>query len=511
MKRLGNAIDKFVQSDLMIVFNALFIILGWCFDIWVPMLAVVIALNILPLFFFKSTKHLLSILILFMLAIRTNRHALGDYVYMLALVPVLFVGILVNLIRFKRSFKSMRPRKIRGFHVSLLALVIPFALGGVGSQTENVWAILIALAFIVLVGLGYSFMWVTNVDDENKQNLMDYVIKNLAMMGVITAIQCLIVLSKVDGSLQEIITFITSNRSYFDVGWAGPNNIGITLAMCVPATLYLCVKKNYLTPLFVLIAVCEFALIFLTGSRGSVLVALATIVPILLYVIVKSENKLLFGVSVSAAIIGVAVIILSKSYIIDAITSRFANLGLSSNGRFDGLFVEAIDNFKQHPFFGVGWDYRLGGLTSDNYSPYWFHSTALQILANMGVVGIVAFLPFYFFRYTTFLRLMKKSVPACALFASTLIFEAYGMMDTLYFSPTFFIIMVIMTFACEINLPERFTKKERLEMRRAELKNMVKPNTREGQFPAPYIAPAPYKPANQASIADDKRKSHKRR
>ncbi len=510
MKRLGNAIDKFVQSDLMIVFNALFILLGWCFDIWVPMLTVILALNILPLFFFKSTKHLLSILMLFMLIISTNRHALGDYVYMLALVPVLFLGIIVNLIRFKRSFKSLRPRKIKGFHVSLLALIIPFALGGIGSDTENVWAILIALAFIVLVGLGYTFMWVTNIDNEDKQGLMDYVVKNLAMMGVITAIQCFIVLSKVDGNMQEIITFITSNRSYFDVGWAGPNNIGITLAMCVPATLYLCIKKNLFTPILVLIAIVEFTLIFLTGSRGSVLVALATIIPIFLYVIVKSENKFLFGASVSVAIVVVAIIILSKNYILEAITSRFASLGLSSNGRFDVLFVEAIDNFKQHPFFGVGWDYRLGGLTSDNYSPYWFHSTALQILANMGVVGIIAFVPFYFFRYTTFLRLMKKSAAACALFVSTLIFEAYGMMDTLYFSPTFFIIMVIMTFACEINLPERFTKKEKLDMRREELRNMVKPNVREGAFPTPYIAPAPYKPIAHAQPVQQEKKSKRK-
>ncbi len=38
------------------------------------------------------------------------------------------------------------------------------------------------------------------------------------------------------------------------------------------------------------------------------------------------------------------------------------------------------------------------------------------------------------------------------------------MMDTLYFGPTFFILMVIMTLVVEINLPERMSKMDRYSL-----------------------------------------------
>ena len=40
------------------------------------------------------------------------------------------------------------------------------------------------------------------------------------------------------------------------------------------------------------------------------------------------------------------------------------------------------------------------------------------------------------------------------LLCGTILFDAYGMIDTNFFGPTFFIMLLIMTFAVEIDLPE---------------------------------------------------------
>ncbi len=460
---LMSKIERFVESDWFIVFNAVFVLLGWCLDIWSPMLCVLVALNVLPLFFFRSTRHLIGLVMMFMQIVSTNRHSLESYFGLFALIPVALFGLIVNVVRFKPSFKMMRKRKIRGFHLCLLLLVIPFAFGGVGSETENVLALLGSLALIVVVGLAYTFFFATNVNREDKSTLMDYIVKVLAMMGLITAIECLVVIAQFDGSIKDVIIYVTQNR-LLDIGWAGPNNIGIVLAMTIPATLYLCIKKNYATPLFVAFAFLQLALVFITASRGSILCAGAMLIPAILYVMVKTKNKLLFGGSVTLLVVAIVLLFVQNGDLLQVFLSRFINSGLDSNGRTDGLFLQAIDLFKQHPIFGVGWDYNLGGLTTDNYTPYWFHSTALQILANMGVVGVLFFVPFYFFRYTIFLRQAKTSASACALLAATLVFEAYGMMDVLYFAPTFFIMMVFMTMVAEISLPERMTKMERYSL-----------------------------------------------
>lgn len=69
-----NVINRFIQSDYFILFAAVMILIGWCFDVWAPMLAVLALVAILPLFFGKGTKQVLCVAMMFTLIIRSNRH-----------------------------------------------------------------------------------------------------------------------------------------------------------------------------------------------------------------------------------------------------------------------------------------------------------------------------------------------------------------------------------------------------------------------------------------------------
>lgn len=448
--KFAHQINRFIESDYFILLNALIVLIGWAFEIWMPMLCVMIILSVLPLFFFKDTQHLLSTLLMFTLIISTNRHNLSGYSWMLVLVALLFVAIAFSLIRFRRDFRPLVPTRIKGFHCSLIALIIPFALAGAGSPTDSVYGILAALALIIVYALGYSFFVVTNQDRQDKEKLIEYVIKTLFVMGGIMCVQMIIFFANA-GGVDNFIN-ICVNKAV-DIGWAGPNNVAPTLAMSIPATLYLCIRKNKATPILVAFAMLEYFFIICTGCRGAILLTTLSILPMLLYVVVKSENKLLFGGSLTVIIAIAVVLIAFYGDKVSVVITATLNKGLESLGRTDGLYPEAIEVFKRWPIFGSGWDYKLGGLTSDKYTPYFYHSTVLQIMATMGICGMIAFVFFYFFRYRTFFEL-RKNPAVLALLMSTLFFDGYGMVDTGFFGPTFFVMLLVITFVVEINLPE---------------------------------------------------------
>lgn len=110
-----NVVNRFIQSDYFILFSAVIILIGWCFNIWAPMLAVLALVAILPLFFAKGTKQILCVVMMFTLIISSNRHRLDDYAWLLSLVVVLLAGALFNLIRYKRSLSLLSPTKSKVF------------------------------------------------------------------------------------------------------------------------------------------------------------------------------------------------------------------------------------------------------------------------------------------------------------------------------------------------------------------------------------------------------------
>ncbi len=440
---------KFFGSDFYIALQAILILLGWSLKIWVPMLCVVAALGALPLFLFRDSKPLLVPLVMFTVIIRDNRHHLNSFAPLLVIVAVLVAAMIFNLIRFKRSFKPLLPQNIKGFHLSLIALAIPFAFGGVGSPYDHPLAVLTAFALVLVIAGAYTYFTVTLRDSEDREKLPEYILKTLFATGVVITIQLIIYYAGL-GDINEVLTAMS--RKNIALGWAGPNNVAPMLSICVPATLYFCIKRNMFTPLFTFLALVEYVLIITTGCRGAILFTTIAMPPMILYVAVKSENKVSFILSVSVIfLVGVVLCAYYGNKVVEVL-SVMLRKGLDDSNR-SSLYDSAIKAFRQWPIFGAGWDYRLGGLAKNDYTPYWYHSTFFQILATMGLVGLVTFVFFYFWRYRTFLVMAKH--PAClALLAGHALFDAYGMIDTNFFGPTFFIILLVMTIVVEVNVPD---------------------------------------------------------
>lgn len=446
-------INKFVQSDLFILLTALLIFIGWCSKAWVPLLCVTVIVCIIPLFISKETKHLLSLLMMFTFIISTDRHKLDSFAPLLALVPVILLGVIFNLVKFRRGrqhWDFIHPAKIKGFHCALIALIIPFALGGVGSPYEHPLAVLAALGLIILCAFGYTFLTATNRDSEQKAQLPEYLLKILFVSGILVSLQLIIYFARL-GGIEQIKDAILQKE--INVGWAGKNNIAPVISMCIPAGFYFSIKKSKLSPIFTAVSLLQYALLLTTGCRGAILFTTLALPAMLLYTIVKSQNKVAFGVTVCIAFaVAIFIVAYFGEFVSQLITSIIGK-GLDSAGRTEALYPLAWETFKKWPIFGSGWDYRLGEFAHDNYTPYWYHSTFFQIMATMGTVGLIAFGFFYFWRYRSLLA-HRKNPAYIALLAGLALFDAYGMIDTNFFGPTFFIMLLCISLVADINLPD---------------------------------------------------------
>ncbi|MBR4800262.1 MAG: O-antigen ligase family protein [Clostridia bacterium] len=449
LNKFGALATRFIESDWWIALNLIIVFIGWVSSGWYVVLPILVVANVLPLFFFRGTKHLLPILYSFVFMINSDRHDLGDYSWLLAFIIILLAGVVFSLVRFKRDYSPLAPKRIKGFHAALIALVVPFAFAGVTRPAESPVARVAALAFIIVVALGYTFFVLTTREDKDELAL--YVIKILFCSGLVVCAQAVVYYATVCETFDELRENVI--LKLIDLGWSSANNIAPAIAMAIPATLYLCIKRNKIVPLLVLIALFEYLVIICTGSRGTILFTTIALPIMLLYVMAKTENKLAFGASVCVLFALAVGLVVYFGDQVGEILTKMLDKGFDSSGRTETLYPIAIDTFKNDPIFGAGWDFRIGEIDGNNYSPYWHHSTALQILADMGIVGAIAFAFFYFHRYRTFFVLRKKP-EAVMLLLSLLIFDAYGMIDTAFFSPPFFIMLLVISLAVEVALPD---------------------------------------------------------
>ncbi|HOK82330.1 MAG TPA: O-antigen ligase family protein [Clostridia bacterium] len=446
-----DALRKFCLSDWFIYFTAVFVMAGWLSGEWMIFMGVLFAIIAAVLVLCEDVTPALAPFFLFTMMISSSRSQLMDKIWMLSLIVLPVAAIIYRMIKNRDKLSLISPTKWTGFTLSLILLILPMTLGGLFRGGRIVPVIFVAMGYMILLGACYLFFSM-NVDKKNDR-VLKYVLKLMFVNSIIVSLQLIITYGGVfaDGGKDALINYIKYKN--LNIGWAGGNNAAPVLAMCMPAGLYYALKDRKASFIFILVAFIEYALVISTGSRGTILILTIALPFILCYMMAKSPRKLQTGLTISVSF--AVAVLLAGLFAKDLLAafSEIINRGLSDNGRFT-LYKEALGAFVKYPVFGAGWDYRLGELYNDGPVPYWYHSTALQILANMGVIGAIFFGYFYYWRYRT---LLADRVPAkLALFAGVLIFDLYGMIDVNFFGPTFFVMMLILTFAVETTIePER--------------------------------------------------------
>ncbi len=307
------------------------------------------------------------------------------------LVGLGFIGIFVTRVRTLPVFRQQR-RLIIGTALLVLWLTLSIAWApapGVAATEAGYWW-LGALAFLIVMTTPTS----------------PRAIGLIALAFVIGATLAAVIglasggLSTATDSVGQTTQTVVNGRL---TGGGGDPNVqaaGFIAAMFLAMGLYNVYRRRAarigLIAAFMLITVAFFA----TESRGGLLaLGVSTIAALVLFP--DQRRRILGFVMVGVVIAGIATAAQPGSL------SRITDFGGGTSGRSD-IWAVAVKVFEQHPLVGVGLDnfqvveprYALlhRTVTRVQYitgsTPYRVHNTYLQVLAENGIIGLVAYLAF---------------------------------------------------------------------------------------------------------------------
>jgi len=172
-----------------------------------------------------------------------------------------------------------------------------------------------------------------------------------------------------------------------------PNVVGIILAIGVCCIFYkLNIKEVFKSVfLFGIIFLLLYATI-LTGSRKSFLSIVLILVYWILFIALKEEERAKLKVLFFLTIIFIVGYSIIYNFIQDSVLIKRLDVLFKSGSKTrTGMYIEAIEFFKQSPIVGIGFNnYR----TLSVYGTY-SHSTYAEALACTGIIGVfIYFIPY---------------------------------------------------------------------------------------------------------------------
>lgn len=453
MGQIEGFVNKAVYTDYFI-----WTLLAISFITWVTECAPVgiITIGIILSFVLAFSRDILPLFVsVFCASLMIYTKNLGEFLYLWPVTIPLGIAFVIFIVRNSiRKHKDGEKFRLGKMFFPQLAVSVVLFIGGAGvisgegyvASLPNIFGL--GVAGLVVYMLARNFISTDNTADRTT-----YFAKALAYIGVIIAVQLVVVIIKsgLDPSQWA--------KAYWHVGWGNRNSISTFLLFTAPMCLYLSTKQRF-SVVYLLMAVLQYGALILTFSRGGILFGFIALVFGVVFVIIKAKDRkrmlIYFGVVCGVVLIMYFIFMKDINNAVKSLLSR----GTGLSGR-DELYAEAWELFKQNPFHGNG----LGlvgkaGIFGDVVSMYWFHSTLFQVLACMGILGIVA----YGYGYVVKGILIGKNIRnGFNLFVLVVFigFEGYSMMDVGTFVPGAFPLIVLVLMC----LVEMFTSTpEMIEM-----------------------------------------------
>jgi O-antigen ligase len=151
--------------------------------------------------------------------------------------------------------------------------------------------------------------------------------------------------------------------------------------------------------------------ILATGSRKGVLAVVA--IPVVMSFLVKRKRG--FSLRAIAIVLGLLISYFAMNQVLDSPFGtrfdEFQDKGLQATGSGRRqLYIAAWLAWLDHPLFGVGFDnYRRVGFLYGGVPGYYAHSTPLENLASLGLVGFVLFYGAQFLAFRRFMRARRQA------------------------------------------------------------------------------------------------------
>ena len=326
-----------------------------------------------------------------------------------------------------------------------LAVSVALLIGGVGVTDKEEF--MRAFPNTITLGVAVLAVYLLYVNftkcDENK----DY---GLAFAKIMTYIGLSVCIELVICIIRSGLPVGSWNNSYWNLGWGNRNNVATYILFTAPMSAFLATKYRKTSWIYMLICAFQYACLLATFSRGGILCGAIAAVVAVAFVIWKGQSKKENAILLAAVLVIVGVfLIIFRDKVSDMIQSLLKR-GTKLSGR-NLLYEEAWELFKKHPFAGVGLGYRGDGPSAiTTMQVYLFHSTLFQIIASMGIVGILAYGYYYAERLYLLFRKINKRFNLFVLVA-WIGFEGYSMIDTGTFIPfPNMILVMVMTFVLEL-------------------------------------------------------------
>lgn len=422
------AYNSIISSNFFGAAIIVLVYLIWFFSIEKIGFGILLGLVGLLLATSKDSSNALVIFLAFCYCLRTVNTIEGN-LWMAGYILFVVAGVIIHFIRFKPTLKTGR----------LFPYVIGFCLmiflGGIyyrGISGGAFWALLGLAVLIVLL-----YLFFNSTISLKGDAFAEFLCRYLVLLGILMCLQVITYYAQVEDVVEAM------QNKQIKVGWGISNNIGAILCLTIPATWYYATKRGWRTFVAPALAVLQSIILVLTFSRGSILAVACGYPFVLGYTLYKAEDRkgLLLQLVVYLFVFG---IVLAFTYDkIYFILKNMLDKGFDDSGRFP-LYREAVEVFKQHPIFGIGFDYKM----KDTGEPYWFHNTYFEALGKLGILGFLALCLLNLKRYIISIKAMKFTVVSF-LIASIICFEFYGLLDTNFFHPIQFAFLLMLNIAFE--------------------------------------------------------------
>lgn len=167
---------------------------------------------------------------------------------LIAAVLFIVVGIVVNVVRFRPNFRFMSYKTVTATTVAILAFCATAMLSGIarGERYSNfsehgLYATVVG-ALCVMLALCYVFFSATISGGEDGKRVLNHLLFLMFASSVVIVLQLIVYYAMRGGGFKAVIDGFVHKD--VELGWGGPNNYSIILAMMTPATLYFAVKTE---------------------------------------------------------------------------------------------------------------------------------------------------------------------------------------------------------------------------------------------------------------------------
>ena len=386
-----------------------------------------------------------------------DRSAIPHFVMCIVLMTAVLLYRLITSGMLKEAFCK------RGiFFWGIICLDVAFVLNGAFSRNYVATNLLLGLGMAAVLTLCY-FIFVPIISDSDggiTYLCVTMVATSYAVVGQM-AIMALRLLA-VDNFFITYGSVYFVNRSILAMGW-GPVTVTATvIVLGIPAALYLARNKKFSflsffsAPLFLAVAV-------FINTRSAALVGAILFGVGIVCCVVGGKNRLKNIIYTVILVIGAVVV---GAMLYDRIAYRMVDLlrtmrfypedGLITlfDSRID-IWKNGMADFLRCPAFGVG--FFDGGFDSDMLSPNvyrnMYHNIFIQLIAAMGVVGLLAFL--IHLKHMLEVAVRGFSAEKLLLLCVPLMIIGTSFFDNFFFYPNFQIIYAAFIAAAEVMLERR--------------------------------------------------------